>query len=166
MKTRARVFPWLKTGVISVCILSIFSVFTHFDVKFRYELQQYITCLPFVAYVTVPQTFTLDDLDIGDMVFLPSHIAPELLPPAIDIMKLVAAKGGDRIARVGNDYFINDAYAASFMPDKPIFLDDGEVRVLSQDEVWLLASSAHAIDSRYFGPVSIDTLQGRGYALF
>ena len=156
-------FNWLAVSPVLILVL-VFQSLTFFDVKFRYEIQKYVACLPYSLYMSVGISQN-SKIDISDMVVLSGNFAPEHFPADIEILKLVAAKGGDTIHRTGNFYYINGDLAGDFMSHKTPFLADGASITLTNDQYWLLATSERATDSRYFGPVTSELFIGKGYAL-
>jgi type IV secretory pathway protease TraF len=163
---RVKHYSWKKVGLAAALIILAFQTFEVSGFKLRLELQKYITCMPFTWYLTQEKALQHDDITIGDMVYLSGDFSPEHFPQDLEILKIVAAKHGDVVSRVGEQYFINDRLAGSFLPTMTPFLFDGQTYELKTDDYWLLASSVTALDSRYFGPVSHMQFLGRGYGLY
>lgn len=163
---QSKQFPWFRTGLITGVIVCSLSAVVLSGVQLRIETQKYIKCLPFDYYLTQATSLESDTLDFGDLVYLSGDFSPTHFPDNTEILKMVGAQSGDAISREGDAFFINGQLAGHLTDAYDAFVADGDTYIIPDGKVWLIASSAQAVDSRYFGPVNVAQLLGRGYALF
>ena len=163
---QSKQFPWFRTGLIAGAIVCSLTAIVLSGVQLRIETQKYIKCLPFDYYLTQASSVESDTLDYGDLVYLSGDFSPQHFPDNTEILKMVGAQSGDAISRKADAFFINGQLAGYLTDAYDAFVDDGDTYVIPEGKVWLIASSAQAVDSRYFGPVNASQLLGRGYALF
>lgn len=91
------------------------------------------------------------------------------LPRSAYLLKPIRALGGDRVCRIGLTIFVNGRPVAIAR------LADAAGRALPRwsgcrhlrnDEIFFLGRSANSFDSRYFGPLKINTVVGRALSLW
>jgi conjugative transfer signal peptidase TraF len=91
------------------------------------------------------------------------------LPRSAYLLKPIRALGGDRVCRIGLTLFVNGRpVGAAPMADiagRALPRWSG-CRHLRDDDIFFLGRSANSFDSRYFGPLNINTVVGRAQPLW
>ena len=86
-----------------------------------------------------------------------------ILPRSIPLLKTLVAVDGDQVCRFGLMVLVNgDEVAKARRTDtqgRPLPVWQG-CSVLGKNDLFVLSKHAHSFDSRYFGPVSRDTVMG------
>jgi conjugative transfer signal peptidase TraF len=86
------------------------------------------------------------------------------LPHSAYLLKPVAATGGDRICRLGDNVFIGGAFVARAVDadrrGRPLPQWQG-CRILRPGEFFLVSRTAASFDGRYFGPIQATGVIGR-----
>lgn len=80
--------------------------------------------------------------------------------PRDRFIKRVAATNGDEVCADGRHITINGTIAAERYSSTSLALGWNGCRILSAGEVLLLGESADSFDGRYWGPTSIDLIEG------
>lgn len=89
--------------------------------------------------------------------------------PGDRFIKRVAASGGDQVCAQADDVFINGhtaAHRAHSDATGRVLPRWEDCRTLRENELFLLGDTGNSFDSRHFGPVSTDDIEGVWRPLF
>jgi conjugal transfer pilin signal peptidase TrbI len=161
----------LKFVVLSIC-LSIFMFggshyLTSQNWRVAYEQQAYLRCLPIELTFIKEQTVTKDMVTYGSLVSLDTKEYSDFYREGVTILKLIVGLPGDKIKMEQGSVYVNGDFISEYKSKdedgvSPFF--DGTMQ-LKEDEYWVAGSTSVALDSRYIGPVSLDIVKGKGYAI-
>ena len=111
--------------------------------------------------------------EVGGIFAYRAKNAEPVYPDGTEMAKYVAAGPGDRV-EITRDFrlLVNGEERArglphlSGLPDAEIRRRFCGVRILGEDEYWMLGTSFRSFDSRYWGPVRSSQIVGRAYVIF
>lgn len=131
------------------------------------DVQRYYRCLPFSWYLVtpVPDGYAPER---GELVQFapPDHVSR--FTQAFQIIKIVAAVEGDRWTIEGDALFINDEkwgqlFLLKTLGRKPGAFDG--TGLVAEGEVFVLGTNPSSYDSRYWGALTIDNINGRAHVI-
>ena len=157
---------WLGIGAAAIALLGVASVNAR-----DWLLYNHTPSVPAGWYAR-----SSDEVAIGALVTVraqevaPAYAAARNFTDAGDrFIKRIAANDGDSVCADGEAIRINDrtvAHRASRDSEGRDLPRWSGCRVLSADEVFLMGDTPDSFDSRYFGPVSADDIEGVWRKLF
>ena len=159
----------LYSGLFAVIIFASFEAFSLSGWRIAYERQPHLRCLPIEFTLMQERILKPHEIKIGTLVVFNPVEFSEFYIKDVKILKLVVGIPGDVVSmRAGNIYvngdFIGTYKKKSMFQKYDPFMSDLEITLLD-NQYWLSGSSSISVDSRYIGPVGIQNIIGKGYAI-
>lgn len=131
------------------------------------DVQKYYRCLPFEWYYV--ENGPVEKPVRGDLVRFeaPEHV--EQFDGTFELIKIVAAVAGDSWRIDENELYINGRRWDSLHLITKIGLNIGDLDgegVIPENEIYVLGTNPSSLDSRYWGTLSVEEINGRAHAIF
>lgn len=131
------------------------------------DVQKYYRCLPFEWYFV--ENGPIAEPARGDLVRFeaPEHV--EQFDGSFELIKIVAAVGGDSWRIEDNELYINGKRWDSLHLIQKLGLQVGDLDgqgVIGRDEIFVLGTNPSSLDSRYWGTINVRDINGKAHAIF
>ena len=135
--------------------------------KLAYEKQAYLKCLPYVLTLMNEKNIKLDDITYGSLVSVNTDNLTKYYGKDNDLLKLVVGMPGDVIDMTGTTVKINNVEYGKLKSEDNLLMApySNQKFILQESELFLMGSTPVSLDSRVVGPIKIENIKGKGYAL-
>ncbi|GAA5143665.1 signal peptidase I [Thalassotalea piscium] len=157
----------LSILAIGLTVFSIFEFISNSSWKLSYEEQAYLRCLPIELTLTHYGEIKSTDLGKGDLVAVNPDKYKDFYREGVTLLKVIAGVPGDEIFIADGKVFINGDFVSVYSTHESAKLNpfkEGKFK-LEDDQYWIAGSTSVSLDSRYIGPVNLESIIGKGYAI-
>lgn len=153
-----------------ISFLTIFGSLEIFESKgwkLSYEQQAYLRCLPIEWSITTEEKITPSEVVRGMLVVVKTDEYEQFYRKGATLLKLIVGIPGDKVNFDSGRITINDQFIAEYRvgEDEEFKPFSSGKFILKDGEYWISGSTRVSLDSRYIGPVSLDQIIGKGYAI-
>lgn len=160
---------WLGVFALLISGLGFASVMeqTKGQWEFATDVQTYYRCLPFEWYFV--RNEVNNEPERGELVRFeaPEHV--EAFDGTYELIKLVGAVTGDQW-RIDNDVlYINNKRWGDLHLLESIGMNPGELDghgVVPEGHIYVLGTNPSSLDSRYWGALDVNRINGTAYAIY
>lgn len=133
-----------------------------------YDPQLYYWCLPFKVYAV--QAVEAGHVhERGNLVLFNRPLNVEQFTEEFDLIKIVAAVAGDEWRVEDEQVWINGQLWGGIHLTDAVAMEDrveNGASIVPEGHVLVMGTTPSSFDSRYWGPLPIEKIAGRAYALF